>query len=84
MPTYQVQLSSHSITCLGMADAQLTSIHVDYAGMFLGKMFLVGVDAHSMWPEILITKSTWFKMTIKTLCTLFGQYGVPTKFVNDN
>ena len=32
-------------------DAPWTLIHVDYAGSFRGKMFLVVVDAHSKWPE---------------------------------
>ena len=28
-----------------------TRIHVDYAGSFLGKMFLVALDATSKWTE---------------------------------
>ena len=28
-----------------------TRIHIDYAGPFLGKMFLVAVDATSKWTE---------------------------------
>ena len=26
-------------------------IHIDFAGPFLDKMFLIVVDAHSKWPE---------------------------------
>ncbi|XP_052814094.1 uncharacterized protein K02A2.6-like [Mya arenaria] len=28
-------------------------IHVDFAGPFLGRMFMVIVDAHSKWPEVI-------------------------------
>ena len=27
-------------------------VHVDFAGPFIGKMYLVAVDAHSKWPEV--------------------------------
>ena len=27
-------------------------IHVDFAGPFVGRMFLIIVDAHSKWPEV--------------------------------
>lgn len=27
-------------------------IHLDFAGPFLGEMFLIVVDAHSKWPEV--------------------------------
>ena len=30
-------------------------IHVDYAGPFMGHMFLIVMDAHSKWPEVLLT-----------------------------
>lgn len=32
-------------------------IHVDYAGPFLGEMFLLIVDAHSKWMDIYPVKS---------------------------
>ena len=30
-----------------------SQLHLDYAGPFMGKMFLVVVDAHSMWLDVL-------------------------------
>ena len=39
-------------------DTPWARIHVDFAGPFLGKMFLVVVDAHSKWPEVLLMQST--------------------------
>ena len=65
-------------------DAPWTRIHVDYAGPFLGKMFLVVVDAHSKWPEVLIANSTTSHSTMEALRTLFGRYGLPQQLVSDN
>ena len=54
-------------------------IHVDFAGPFMGRMFLLAVDAHSKWPEVVDTPSvstenycsfeayvldSWFAMSI--------------------
>ena len=39
-------------------------IHVDFAGPFLGKMFLLIVDAHSKWPEVYEMPSTTSSATI--------------------
>ena len=55
-------------------DAPWTRIHADYAGPFLEKMFLVVVDAHSKWPEVLIMNSLTYQSTIEALRTLFGRY----------
>ena len=33
-------------------------IHIDYAGPFLGRSFLVVVDAHSKWPEVFEMSTT--------------------------
>ena len=59
-------------------------IHVDFAGPFLNKMFLVLVDAHSKWPEVHEMRSTTTESTIKVLRHLFSSYGVPQQLVSDN
>ena len=61
-----------------------TCIHVDYAGPFLGKMFVVVVDAHSKRPEVQVMNSTTSQSTIEALRTLLGRYGLPTQLVFDN
>ena len=33
-------------------------IHVDFAGPFLNRMFLIAIDAHSKWPEVKPMSST--------------------------
>lgn len=59
-------------------------IHVDYAGPFLGRMFLVMVDAHSKWPEVFEMKSTTAERTIQVMRTCFARYGLPKQVVTDN
>ena len=59
-------------------------IHVDFAGPFLGKSFLVIVDAHSKWPEVFEMSSTTASKTIATLRHLFSAYGLPEQLVSDN
>ena len=59
-------------------------IHVDFAGPFLDRMFLVVVDAHSKWPEVIPMKSTTASSTIRVLRSLFSKYGLPHEVVSDN
>ena len=59
-------------------------IHIDFAGPFLGKSFLVIVDAHSKWPEIFDMPTTSATQTIATLRQLFASYGLPEQIVSDN
>ena len=42
-------------------------VHVDFAGPFLGKVFLVAIDSHSKWPEVIIMTSTTTSKTIAVL-----------------
>jgi hypothetical protein len=59
-------------------------IHLDFAGPFLGRMFLIIVDPHSKWPEVEIMPSTTSTQTIDRLRTIFARYGVPAQVVTDN
>ena len=59
-------------------------IHIDFAGPFLDKMFLIVVDAHSKWPEVIQMSSTTSSKTIDVLRTLFARYGLPEQVVSDN
>ena len=56
------------------ATAPWQRIHVDFAGPFLGKMFIIIVDAYSKWPEILPMVSTSSESTIEVLRSLFAMY----------
>ena len=59
-------------------------IHVDFAGPFLGTMFLIVVDAHSKWPEMVPMTSTTTTRTIEELRKIFATHRLPEQVVSDN
>ena len=59
-------------------------IHIDFAGPFMGKSFLIVVDAHSKWPEVVEMSSTTSSQTIMVLRNLFASHGIPEQIVSDN
>ena len=59
-------------------------IHVDYAGPFMGKMFLVIEDAYSKWLEVHPTRVATSAATIEKLRSTFATHGLPTTIVCDN
>ncbi len=59
-------------------------LHADYAGPFMGKMFLVLVDAHSKWLEVHAVSSVTSATTIEMLRTIFATHGLPDILVTDN
>ena len=59
-------------------------IHIDFLGPLRGFMWLVIVDAHSKWPEVLPFRSTTATATVNSLRTVFARYGCPEEVVSDN
>ena len=59
-------------------------VHVDFAGPFQVKMFLLVVDAHSKWPEVVNMTTTSAQCTIEELRRMFASYGIPEQLVSDN
>ena len=59
-------------------------LHLDFAGPFLGKMYLVLVDAHSKWLDVQIMSSITSEMTISRLRSIFSTNGLPQQIVTDN
>ena len=59
-------------------------VHIDFAGPFMGHMFLVLIDAHSKWLEVHLMKSISAVPTIERLKSIFAIHGVPRKIVTDN
>lgn len=59
-------------------------IHIDYAGPFQGRIFLLIVNAHSTWPEVRELGSTTSDKTIDVLRQLFSVLGLPELLVSDN
>ena len=59
-------------------------LHLDFAGPYMGNMFLVIVDAHSKWMDAYIMSSITSTRTINKLSELFSIHGLPQKVVTDN
>ena len=59
-------------------------IHMDYAGPYLGHRFLVVIDAHSKWIEVIPMNSTTTTATVEKLRIMFAQFGIPEVVVSDN
>lgn len=59
-------------------------LHIDFAGPFLGHMYLVLVDAHSKWLEVKRVSSATTTVTIEVLRSIFATHGLPEMLVSDN
>ncbi|XP_043927692.1 uncharacterized protein K02A2.6-like, partial [Protopterus annectens] len=59
-------------------------LHIDYAGPFLGAMFLIIMDAHSKWMDAYPVKTPTSTTTIECLRKSFSNQGLPETIVSDN
>eukprot|EP00731_Ephydatia_muelleri_P003073 Em0001g3073a len=59
-------------------------LHIDHAGPFMGKIFLIMVDSYSKWLEVVPVASTSSQQTIKELRHMFATHGLPEIVVSDN
>ena len=59
-------------------------VHVDYAGPFMGKMFLLIIDTHSKWMDIHRVNSATSTVTIDKMRSTFASHGLPEILVSDN
>ncbi|XP_023809022.1 uncharacterized protein K02A2.6-like [Oryzias latipes] len=59
-------------------------LHIDYAGPFMGKMFLIIVDAHSKWLDVHPVASATAAATVESLRSSFSTHGIPEMIVSDN
>jgi len=65
-------------------DKPWSRVHVDYAGPFLNRMFLLIVDAHSKWLDVHVTTASTASVTIQKLQQTFATLGLPETLVSDN
>ena len=82
MTRAKVKISGCTTSSMVLAD--FSRIHIDFAGPFLDKMFLIVVDAHSKWPEVVQMSTTTTSKTVEVLQVLFAKYGLPEQLVSDN
>ncbi|KFD56854.1 hypothetical protein M513_02111, partial [Trichuris suis] len=59
-------------------------IHIDFAGPFRGKTYLLIVDSHSKWLDVEQVASTESKEVIRHLARLFATHGLPDTLASDN
>ena len=59
-------------------------IHIDFAGPFMNKMFLIAIDSHSKWLEVKLMNTITASDTIVELKEIFATHGLPDKIVSDN
>ena len=64
--------------------ANWSRIHIDHAGPFMGKIFLVLVGGHSKWMDVHIVPSTNSSNVISILRSTFATHGLPELVVSDN
>lgn len=59
-------------------------LHIDFAGPFMGHMFMIVVDAYSKSLEVFKMTQITCSATISRLRRLFASYGLPEQIVTDN
>lgn len=60
-------------------------IHSDFLGLFQGHMFLLFLDAHSKWPEVIdMNTNTQVPKVMSVLKKLFVRFGLLRHLVTDN
>ena len=59
-------------------------IHVDFAGPLCGNSYLIAVDAHLKWPEVMEMGSTTTVATITELRKIIASYGLQEQLVSGN
>ena len=65
-------------------DKPSSRLHADFAGPFLGHMFLIVVDAHSKWMDIYTMSTITPEAMIRNLKASFSMHGLPDVLVTDN
>ena len=59
-------------------------VHVDYAGPFMGNMFLLIINAHSKWMDIHCVNSATSSVTMDKMRSTFALHGLTEIVVSDN
>ncbi|XP_034289829.1 uncharacterized protein K02A2.6-like isoform X1 [Pantherophis guttatus] len=68
----------------GSPKAPWSRIHIDFVGPYMGRTFLIVVDAYSKWVEIVLMTSTTSEAVIQVLRRMFATHGLPDVLVLDN
>ena len=61
-----------------------SQLHIDFAGPYMGHMFLILLDSHLKWLDAHIMHNITSFRTIEKLRQIFSIHGLPRKIVTDN
>lgn len=61
-----------------------STLHLDHAGPWHGKYFLIVVDSMSKWLEVIIVSNLSSAAVISGLRRLFATHGIPDTIITDN
>ncbi|KFD48097.1 hypothetical protein M513_11040 [Trichuris suis] len=64
--------------------APWSRLHLDFAGRFQGRLFLIIVDSYSKWLEVLPVVAQSSKILICELRRVFATHGLPDTIASDN
>ena len=67
-----------------MAKKTMEELTLRFCGTLSRKMFVVFMDVHSEWPEIIEVTSVTAQRTIVEDRRLFSTFGLPEQVVTDN
>lgn len=59
-------------------------LHLDFLGPFQGKTFIIAVDSHSKWVEVIQADGYSASKVIDHLDEMFSRFGLPFEIVTDN
>ncbi|XP_046406343.1 uncharacterized protein K02A2.6-like [Ischnura elegans] len=72
------------LKCWKWPDRPWERLHIDLAGPFLQKMFLIVIDSSTKWPEVKEIRNSSSDEVIMHLRDIFATFGLPEKIVSDN
>ncbi|KAG5895216.1 hypothetical protein JTB14_035388 [Gonioctena quinquepunctata] len=68
----------------GISPEPWSRLHLDYAGPFGSKMWMILIDSYTHWLEVIPMRDITLGSTIEALRALFARFGSPKFLVTDN
>ena len=72
------------MSILGFPKQPCKCLHIDNAGPFLGKWYLLVIDTQTKWLEVKVVNSANTTTTVEKLRRIFATHGLPSTVVSDN
>ena len=81
---HQANLPKASFHPLQTSKHPWSQVHIDHAGPFLNKYYLILIDSYTKWLKVHIIPSTSSETTIQVLHSIFATHGCPEQAVSEN